>query len=266
MSENNYALELETIQVKEFKTLIEALKDILTEANIMFDHQGMRVSAMEMEQTVLVHLRLYADKFERYHCKEPINVGVEMQELYKIIKVLGNNETLTIYIKERDDDKIWFKIFNADTGKVMKINLGRMDLNYNELEIPKMEFDSIITMPSSEFQKTCRYYNNFSDMIEIRCVDDNITLSCVGETGRVGISASYSKTGEEQALNIANGKPSEIVQGYYNLKYLVSFSKCTDLCDSIKMMMNNNFPLVISFQVGSLGELKMCIAPVVMDD
>lgn len=262
----DHVLELETIQVKEFKTLIEALKDILTEANILFDQEGMRITAMEMEQTVLVHLRLFADKFEAFHCKEPINVGVDMQELYKLLKILGNNETLTIYIKDVDDDKIWFKIYNAETNKIMKMALGRMDLNYKDIEIPEMKFDSIITMPSSEFQKICRYYNGFSDLIELCCVDDNITLSCVGETGRVSIQTSYCRNDDDQVLNISNNRPSEIIQGYYNLKYLVSFSKCTDLCDSIKMFMNNNFPLVISFQVGSLGELKMCIAPYIMDD
>ena len=264
-SDDNYALLLETIQVKEFKTLLEALKDILTEANLMFDQYGMKITAMEMEQTVLVHLRLFADKFERYHCKEPITVGVDMQELYRLLKVLGTNETLTIYLQEADDDKIGFKIYNPD-GTITKISLGRMDLNYKELEIPEMDFDSIITMPSSEFQKVCRYYNAFSDRIEIRCVNDNITLSCTGEAGRVSIKKSYSNSDVDNVLEIDNQKPSTIIQGYYTLKYLVSFSKCTDLCESIQMFLNNDFPLVISFQVGSLGELKMCVAPVVMDD
>ena len=52
-----------------------------------------------------------------------------------------------------------------------------------------------------------------------------------------------------------------IIQGYYNLKHLVLFTKCTNLCNSIEMYMKNNFPIVIKFTVGSLGCLKLALAP-----
>ena len=47
----------------------------------------------------------------------------------------------------------------------------------------------------------------------------------------------------------------------YNLKHLVLFTKCTNLCNSIEMYMKNNFPIIIKFAVGSLGSLKLALAP-----
>ena len=52
---------------------------------------------------------------------------------------------------------------------------------------------------------------------------------------------------------------------YYNLKHLVMFTKCTNLCNTIELYMKNDFPIVIKFQVGSLGTLKLAIAPKLKD-
>ena len=60
---------------------------------------------------------------------------------------------------------------------------------------------------------------------------------------------------------VKNNNPSGIIQGYFALKHLVLFTKCTNLCNSIEMYMKNNFPIVIKFTVGSLGCLKLALAP-----
>ena len=61
-----YVLELKTVQSNAFRILIEALKEILTDANIEFDDSGMKISTMDASHTVLVHLKLDSDKFESY--------------------------------------------------------------------------------------------------------------------------------------------------------------------------------------------------------
>ena len=42
----NYALELQTVQASAFRILVEALKEILTDANFEFDESGMKIVAM----------------------------------------------------------------------------------------------------------------------------------------------------------------------------------------------------------------------------
>ena len=64
-----------------------------------------------------------------------------------------------------------------------------------------------------------------------------------------------------QIIITLNNDNNDIIQGYYNLKHLVLFTKCTNLCNQIEMYMKNNFPIVIKFSVGSLGSLKLALAP-----
>ena len=76
---SKYVLEIKTVQIAPFRTLMTALKDILLETNITFQPDGMRIINMDKSHTILAHLFLDANKFEHYFCKYPkIVIGVNM--------------------------------------------------------------------------------------------------------------------------------------------------------------------------------------------
>ena len=60
--EKKLVLEVKTVQSSAFRILIEAKKEILTDANLQFDETGMKVIAMDASHTVLVHLRYIHSK------------------------------------------------------------------------------------------------------------------------------------------------------------------------------------------------------------
>ena len=71
---------------------------------------------------------------------------------------------------------------------------------------------------------------------------------------------------DNNGLQFIKNNTNSIIQGFYNLKYLVMFTKCTNLCNIIELYMKNDFPIVIKFKVGSLGTLKLAISPKIMND
>ena len=60
--ENNYVLEMKTVQISPMRTLMTALKDILLETNIIFREDGIRIVNMDKSHTILAHLFLPSDK------------------------------------------------------------------------------------------------------------------------------------------------------------------------------------------------------------
>jgi proliferating cell nuclear antigen len=113
-------------------------------------------------------------------------------------------------------------------------------------------------MPSNEFNKICRDMINLSEIIEIKSVGNQIIFSCKGEFASQETIIGETTNG---LSFVKHSNDDNIIQGYYNLKHLVLFAKCTNLCNSIEMYMKNNFPIVINFSVGSLGNLKLALAP-----
>ena len=257
-------LEIKTVQIAPFRTLMTALKDILLETNITFQQDGIRIINMDKSHTILAHLYLEASKFEHFFCKYPkIVIGVNMFHLFKLINSIDNDDTLTIYIREEDYcdgvvNYLGLKFENGDIKQCKTQMLRLIEPDDQELEVPSVKFSSIINLPSSDFQKIIRDLSALSDRLEIKCVGDELIFSLAGPFASVQIRRSECNGNLEY---IQKQNSSSVIQGEFPLKYLSYFIKCTNLCNSIELMLENDLPLVVKYNVASLGEIKLCLAP-----
>ena len=256
-------IEIKTVQSAAFRVLIEALKEILTDANFEFDESGIKIIAMDSSHTVLVHLKLNSENFEKFECKKKRILGVNMLNLFKLIKTMGNNDSLTLFLDEDNESVLCIRIENSEKNSVTNYKLNLMDLHEDNIQIPPATFDSVITIPSVDFQKICRDMHNLADDIEIKSLDNQLIFNCKGHFASQETCIGEANTG---LTFLKNHTPDEIVQGVFALKHLVLFSKCTNLCNTIELFLKNDYPLIIKYTVASLGEIKLCLAPKVDND
>ena len=252
-----YCVEVKTVQASAFRQTCECLKELLTETCIEFDDSGIKIIAMDTAHVVLVHLKLEAAKFEYYHCPKRISIGVNMLNLHKIIKTVNSNDTLTLFIEDADTNHLGIKIENSEkaTRTVYKLNL--YDLDNPQIKVDPAEFNSVITLLSSDFHKICRDMNNIAEMVEIKNVNNQLIFSCKGDFCNQETIISDNENGS----TITSKNSNEIVQGVFNLKYLVMFTKCTNLCNTVELYLKNDYPLIVCYSVSSLGTLRLCLAP-----
>lgn len=261
-SNNNNKLTIKTVQIAPFRILMAALKDILLETNIVFTKQGIKIINMDKTHTILVHLFLKAENFEFFECKEEkIIVGVNILHLFKLITTIDNDDTLTIYIENDDYNEgivtelgLKFENGNIKQSKIQKLKL--IEPEQDELEIPDVKFSSVINMPSNDFQKIIRDLANISEKIEIKSVEDELIFKCSGQFAKAEIRRSENNAN----MQILNKQHNKIIQGEYSLKNLLYFIKCTNLCNQIEIYLENNRPLIVKYNVASLGEIKMCLS------
>lgn len=261
-------LLIRTVQAPAFRILIEALKEILTDVNIDFtanDEEtgkagGMRIMAMNNAKSVLIHLRLDSHNFDDYVItEEKITIGVNMLNFYKLIKTMSNNDTLSLYIDDDNINKLCIRIENGEKNSVSTFKLNLLDLEDDAIVIPAAQFESMLTMPSTDFHKICRDMWNIAEYIEIKSVAKKLIFSCKGDFAQQEIVLGET----EEGMSMENQEEShKIVQGVYELKNLVLFTKCTNLCNNIEMFMKNDYPLVIKYTVASLGHIHMCLTPI----
>ena len=176
-----YLIEIQTVQSGAFRILIEALKEILTDANLEIDATGIKVMAVDNTATVLVHMKLDATNFEKYHCSKRMVLGVSMANLFKLIKPMSNSDTLTLYVDEDNINTLGIKIENSDKNSVTRYKLNLMDLNEEEIRVPPTSFESVITMPSGDFQKHIRDMHQLAEVLEINSAGQQLTFRCDGD-------------------------------------------------------------------------------------
>ena len=256
-------LFLQTIQISPFRTLMTALKDILLETNIVFQADGIRIINMDKSHTILVHLFLAAENFEIYNCAiSKIIIGVNMFHLFKLINTIDNDDTLTMYIEKQDysDGITHYLSLKFENGDIKQCKIQKLRLiepDTEELDLPNVNFSSIINMPSSDFQKIIRDLSIISDRLEIKSCGSELIFKCIGSFAQAEISRSET-TGGMEFIQKDNNK---IVQGEFSLKNLSYFIKCTNLCNLIEIYLENDLPLIVKYNVASLGEIKLCLVP-----
>jgi len=265
-STEDNVLTIKTVQIAPFRTLMTALKDILLETNITFEPDGMRVINMDKSHTILVHLFLAAQNFEFYECKkDKIIIGVNMFHLFKLINTIENDETLTIYIENSDyvDGIVSYLSLKYENGEIKQCKTQKLRLiepEPEELQYPDVNFSSIINLPSSDFQKIIRDLSCISEKLEIKSVGNELIFKCSGQFASAEIHRAESDGDNKSMSFTLKQDSSKIIQGEFSLKNLGYFIKCTNLCQQIEIYLENDLPLVVKYNVASLGEINLCLA------
>jgi len=259
----NNVLTIKTVQIAPFRTLMTALKDILLETNITFDKTGIRIINMDKSHTILAHLFLNAENFEFYECKkDKIIIGVNMFHLFKLINTIDNDDTLTIYIENADYvdgivSHLALKFENGDIKQCKTQKLRLIEPEMEELQYPNVKFSSIINLPSSDFQKIIRDLSCISDKLEIKSIGNELIFKCSGQFASAEIHRAES---DGNMGFILKQDASKIIQGEFSLKNLGYFIKCTNLCSQIEVYLENDLPLVVKYDVASLGSIMLCLS------
>lgn len=56
------------------------------------------------------------------------------------------------------------------------------------------------------------------------------------------------------------------VKNSYNLKYMRYFTKATPLSTSVRLFLRPNYPIIVMYNIGSMGVLRYCLGPASADD
>jgi proliferating cell nuclear antigen len=263
MNEANNVLTVQTVQIQPVRNTITAIKDILTDATITFTKEGLKIINFDKTHTILVNVTLYAHKFEKYLCgPEKIIICANTLHLFKVITTMSNDDTLTMYIEKTDYHEgivshLGLQYDNGDIKQCYNQKLRLIEPDTEELIVPDVEYSTVINMPTTDFQKIIRDLTGISDRIEIKSVGNDLIFSCEGDFASSRILRSESG-GYMEFINKPDA--SVVVQGEFSLKSLSHFIKCTPLCSQLELYLGNDLPLIVKYDVASLGEIRMCLA------
>lgn len=252
-----------TVQASVIKVLIEALKDLIFDTELVFDSDGIRVVDLDNTRVVMVHLRLDAEKFETFVCTEPVRIGINLGNLYKLLKTVGNSDTLTMFLEKGDRSRLGIRLESEERRAKTEFKINLLDVKSRPINIPPVEFSSCVILSSTDFQKIIRDMYSISDRVEIRNVQNRLFLTCKGDFCQ---QETVLEESDKFADASHGGGAGDIIQGVFCLKYLALFCKCSSLCSSVEVNMKNDYPLVVRYAVASLGELKLCLTPKSNDD
>lgn len=230
---------------------------------------SIKIVSVDTSQVMIIQMKLYASQFDMFECV-PANydIGINLQTLSKALKPLDTTDTVSFAIDDDDLNNLKITIENTDPNDphVSTSHVKLIEVDKKKYEVPPVPCDAVVKVKASSFHKICRDMNNISEYIEIKITQKNITYSCVGDA--LDKSDSYPTGDDVLNLKIKMSDPEKtpIVQGIFELRNIVTFTKCATLCDYIQIYMTNDQPMCIKYTIATLGQIKILLSTVVNDD
>ena len=259
---SKYLFHLWTSKTPPIKYLTELLKDLLTEGNLECSADGIKLLSIDPGRTVLIHLKLDKSSFEDFKCEQPIVLGINLEHFFKIIKNMENSDTLRLFVEKDNVNRLGIERYNKEENINNTIYQSLIDIPVQRRDIPSPSFKSVIVMSSARFQKICREISQFSEKIEITCISNQLIFKGCNESASQEIRIKPCANG----ITFEQNSPDEIIQGVFKLKHLVQFSKCANLSSNIRILIRNDYPIVLHCDIAGLGFVRLCLAPNAEED
>jgi proliferating cell nuclear antigen len=243
-------VHLKTIQAVALKSLVEILRDIINDVNIYFDKSGMRIVALDVARVTLIQVVLHAENFEEYTCPENVVLGVNMSNIFKLLKSISNTDIISLTNTEED---LVIHVSNSSKRSSSTFHVKLLDLNEDLLEIPDEDSESKMytSISSIEFQKIVRDMSNIGSEMKIERKGNMLHFGSIGDFATKDTSLEQNETVNETSC------------GVFSLKYISLFTKATILCPLVQIIqgVGEDQPIVLKYNVANLGTMCFYLAP-----
>jgi proliferating cell nuclear antigen len=241
------------------KKILEAIKDLVNEANLECSSSAVQLQAMDSSHVSLVTLLLKGSGFEQYRCDRNLTLGINMSSMSKILKCAGNDDAITLRSQD-EADTLTFVFESKEKDKVSDFQLKLMAIDAESLGIPEQEYKAVVSMPSAEFQRICRDLSVLGDTVNISVSKEGVKFAASGDIGAGNILLKQQKSADKEAENVTI-ELQESISLNFALRYLATFSKATALSEKVKLSMAPEVPLVVEYAIGEMGYIRYFLAP-----
>ena len=224
------------------------------------DYTGdcIKILTFDPNKTMLIKVLLYGDQFSKFYCKKKtLEIGINLVELQIHTKSVEKTESLCLYINDNDKHNLRINTVNELKNCEGTSKIKLLEIDKITLELPKIDFNTHIVFNTLDFHKLCKSMNQIGELVEIKCTRKAITFSCKGTS----ILSKTFYTGKEVKIEFAEVGATDIVQGIYELKSFMLFTKFQTNSTEIEIFMTNNYPICVQYTIAALGIIIYCLNP-----
>ncbi|KAI0259437.1 proliferating cell nuclear antigen, N-terminal domain-containing protein [Gloeopeniophorella convolvens] len=168
------------------KRLLDAVKELVQDANFECNDSGVNLQAMDNSHVALVSVKLHADGFATYRCDRPIPLGVNLNSLTKVLKCAKDDDSCTL--KATDDGDVLSLKYEARHGdRIAEYDMKLMDIDADTLGIPATDYDARVTMTATEFTRIVRDLSSLGESVRIEVSKEGVRFASDGEAAQGNI-------------------------------------------------------------------------------
>lgn len=227
-----------------------------------------KILTTDPNQVMITFIVLKGSAFKKFIVKpEKYSVGLNLDELYKYIKNVDKEGTMSIHIDSDDTQHIVFDVKSENaTSQESICELRVLNLSGKKDKRIEANVAMAVRINCQAFHKACKDLLQFAQFVEITCDPTQFAITCKGDLSNH--RRIFKVNGTQNGIIIktikrGNDDTPNIIRLIFDLKYINSMYKCSSLCDDMEIFLNSDSDSVMFLKYGIklMGEMLVGIAP-----
>ncbi|ELU41246.1 proliferating cell nuclear antigen [Rhizoctonia solani AG-1 IA] len=200
-------LEARLEQASILKRLLDAIKELVTDANFECGDEGLKLQAMDNSHVALVAVQLEPEGFGKYRCDRPMPLGVNLGSLTKVLKCAKDDDRVTL--KANDNADVLNLVYEArNSDRIAEYEMKLMEIDIDTLGIPETDYDATVVMQSGEFARIVRDLSALGESVKIEVTKEGIRFSADGEAANGSVLLKATEGARERYKDL-DGKDAK---------------------------------------------------------
>ena len=241
-------MELILSDAKLFRQSIDAMVDLIKDAEFIVNEYGVSLKAIDAAQIAMVVFNMPKDVFEKFDVSGTTKLGVNLPSLSSILKRAKNNDKLALKVK----DKRLNVVLSSDNTRSFSINL--LDISSNEMPNPDINFDATIKMKANNLIEGVKDAGLFSTYLLFSVDPKTFKINAKGPQGDL-----ENKT-EMSSKQIMEKDIKKEATAMFSIEYLQNILKGASSETDIELFIKTNAPLKVKYKISN-ALLEFFLAP-----
>ncbi|MFW9826730.1 MAG: proliferating cell nuclear antigen (pcna) [Candidatus Thorarchaeota archaeon] len=250
----SFTLKLENSRI--LKGIVETLASIIDETEFRVTPKEFTITAMDPSRICLLKLSIKKDNFDEYKCDKESKVGLNLDDLDKILKRSASNDSVQIDYNEKEE-KIKIKMQREGMSRVRTFSLALLDIDIEEIPMDnllKIEYPTKWVIDPEFLVEAIKDAEIYSEILNLKAIEgQGLNFSSTGQIGEMEYQLS-----EEDLIDT---EISETSTGAYSLTFLKAILKIASITEKLEISLKTDHPLKMIFNLLEGGELSYFLAP-----
>jgi len=230
--------------------IIEAISFLIDETYLFAYPTGLKMNAIDSSHVAMLLANLPKEIFSDYKSSEDFKIGINVQDLVKILKRAKSSDEIQLQLEKKDKNTLLIKMKSEKSTRTFKLKSKEIqgyDAKEEGLlesfeETLKDKFSATIVLEGDVIDEIVKDALIISDLIKIQVMkaERALNFTAYDESGEVDIELDLDGKGVLDSKDVKND-----AEGIYSLNFLENIIKIQSITENFEIALGNNIPMKI---------------------
>lgn len=240
--------EIKIDDARYWKNCVDSIVSLVDEGTFNITKEGITLKAMDPSGISMVSFSIPNKAFSKFDVEKPTSVGLNLDNLGKILASSRNNEQL---VMKDSGNKLAIE-FIGQTGK-RRYKLPMIDVKKDADKEPKIGFESMVEVKSDSLKEILKDATLLSTYISFKTDKNSFVVAAKGDAGE--LEEEHSNGDAIKKLDVTKSSTAT-----FNLEYLERIISACPADTHVELSLKTEEPIKVNYKIGD-AQLAYFLAP-----